>query len=125
MKEINKRWIISFSNDKNEKSILYQKVYFNNLVDDYDWVYEDYDRTYMLFLDVDKENPSKAITDFVDYVSTKFNFSRKEEDIFDYLIRGFDWNDIEYCIDILNNDINDDVLEFLIKFNFRIELKKN
>ena len=89
-----------------------------------DWVYNDIDRIYELFVEIksDKSNLSDAITDFVEYAGGKFGMTLEEEKILDDLIRGFNWDDPLYCMDILHNDITIDVAKFLKKYNFNFSI---
>lgn len=101
-------WTVEFSNK-------YGRLFLRN-VNENDWVYEDDDRIYELFA----ENDIKPYKYFCNYVGWHMDMTEKEIDILVYLLTGFNWSDIRYCIDILDNDVEKYIHEFLIKYNFRI-----
>ena len=93
-----------------------RKIIFRNVLDAYDFVYEDPDRIYQNCLS------EFRLADFIEYSAYKLDMPDKDKEWFDYMISGYDWNDIRYCIDILDNDVSKEFHEFLIRYNFKIYL---
>ena len=108
-------WSVEFSNKYG------RRIYLRHINED-DWVYEDEDRIYELFAEInkDKSNLGKAYREFCEYSGGHLNMTDAEIDTLHYLLAGLNWIDIRYCVDILDNDVKKDIHEFLIKYNFRI-----
>lgn len=93
-----------------------RKIIFRNLEGyNYDYIYVDPDRITEL---IDWEH----ISDFIDYAAGKLNMTEDDKEWLEYMMGTYNWNNIRYCIDILDNDVPKEFHEFLIKYNFRIYL---
>lgn len=111
-------WSVEFTNKEFEQRIYLRNLYTN---DGLDWVYEDEDRIFELYVEIGGDTSvGEAISIFIDYCSSKFGLDKNESEILDYLIRDFNWTNIKYCIDILTSDVDNDVHNFLMKYNFKI-----
>lgn len=93
-----------------------RKIIFRNIIGIGDFVYEDPDRIYENCLS------PLGLADFIEYAAGKLDMLKKDEEWLSYMIMAYDWSDIRYCIDILDNDVSKEFHEFLIKYNFRIYL---
>ena len=123
MKQKN-NFVVSFN--KGDRCIEYR-----NIVADYDWVYDDEDRTYELFAQIDYDengnatNLAKEIADFIDYAGSKLDMTEDEKKILDIIISYNDWNDVNTIVrmnDLCNEE--DDFVQFFKKYNMKIYLNK-
>lgn len=109
-KKIIKQGVFSINDD--------QKIYFNyNFRGDYDWNYEDEDRVFSLYAEIGDDS-TRSISKFVDYCKGKCNLTNDESDILLYLICT---NWVKHYIKTHEiDDEDDDVLKFLLKYDFKI-----
>ena len=86
----------------------------------YDWIYEDEDRTFELWLEISaNKRTDDAIDIFVDYASREFRMDIDDMTVLDIIIRYYDWSDIPKCIEKLQEQ-DDWILDFLKKYKFKI-----
>jgi len=118
MREI--RFCIELSHDD-------QRVWYRNDKDKMcDWVYEDLDRRYELFADMDEQDTVyehyEKLSMFADYCSRRMRLDYFETSLMRQLITVIHVPDAVLMIKQLLS-INNEMCEFLRKYNFKIYLK--